>query len=57
MSYALLLWTVVAMAGDRHGQTEKRDWRVIAEFNTIELCKDAARELNVIERYRCVRSK
>jgi len=66
MTYILVIWTVVAMAGDRHYQTKAMDWRPIGEFynstdtgkNALEMCTDAARQLGLkYENYRCVRSK
>ena len=68
MTYILMIWTVVAMAGDRHYQAKAYDWRPLGEFhledgrmNKItakEMCEEAARNLGLkIEQYRCVRSK
>jgi len=66
MTYILVIWTVVAMAGDRHYQTKAMEWRSIGEFynapdagkNALEMCTDAARQLGLkYENYRCVRSK
>jgi hypothetical protein len=68
MTYILMIWTVVAMAGDRHHQAKAYDWRPIGEFHmeegrmgkktAQEMCEDAARQLGLkIENYRCVRSK
>jgi len=71
MTYILVIWTVVAMAGDRHYQAKSIDWRPIGEFHSellssgfqngktaLEMCTDAARQLGLkYENYRCVRSK
>jgi hypothetical protein len=68
MTYILMIWTVVAMAGDRHYQAKAMDWRPIGEFHleegrmnkktAQEMCEEAARQLGLkIENYRCVRSK
>jgi hypothetical protein len=66
MIYTLYLWTVVAMAGDRHYQAKAMDWRPVGEFhntsvnayNAQEKCEEAARQLGLKkENYRCVRSK
>jgi hypothetical protein len=68
MTYILMIWTVVAMAGDRHYQAKAMDWRPIGEFHleegrmnkktAREMCEEAARQLGLkIENYRCVRSK
>jgi len=68
MTYILMIWTVVAMAGDRHYQAKAMDWRPIGEFHleegrmnkktAQEMCDEAARQLGLkIENYRCVRSK
>lgn len=67
MTYILMLWTVVAMAGDRHYQDKARDWRPIGEFHDSnyppqlakEKCEAAARQLGLTsdQKYRCVRSK
>lgn len=66
MTYILMIWTVVAMAGDRHYQAKATDWRPIGEFhnthtadyNAQEKCETAARQLGLkSDQYRCVRSK
>lgn len=64
MIYTLFIWTVVAMAGDRHYQAKEHDWRPIAEFqsgageNGQTLCEQGARQLGLkVEKYRCVRTK
>lgn len=68
MIYILMIWTTVAMVGDRHGVNSRtNDWRSLGEFqvNTADprsdarqLCEDAAKQLGLkTENYRCVRSK
>ena len=63
MIYTLYLWTVVAMAGDRHLQAKAMDWRPVGEYHDFAgtgqaKCEEAARQLGLkIENYRCVRSK
>jgi hypothetical protein len=68
MTYILMLWTVVAMGGDRHYHAKAADWRPLGEFHmeegrmgkktAQEMCEDAARQLNLkTDSYRCVRSK
>jgi len=68
MTYILMIWTVVAMAGDRHAQEKAYEWRPIGEFHmeegrmnkktALEMCEEAARQLGLkSDRYRCVRSK
>jgi hypothetical protein len=71
MSYILMIWTVVAMGGDRHYQAKAYDWRPVGEFQkemgkpgpqlgktAQEMCEDSARQLGLkSENYRCVRSK
>lgn len=66
MSYVLFIWTVVAMAGDRHYQEKAIDWRPIAEFTgssyppqlAQEKCEAAAKQLGLkMPNYRCVRTK
>lgn len=67
MTYILMIWTVVAMGGDRHYQPKAMDWRPLGEFhqeirerkyNAKEMCEQAARELGLkTENYRCVRSR
>jgi hypothetical protein len=71
MTYILMIWTVVAMAGDRHMQAKALDWRPVSEFQAEmgktgsqlgktarEMCEQAAQELGLkSDRYRCVRSK
>jgi hypothetical protein len=50
--YALVLWTVVAATG---GNTFY-DWRPLASFRGQEMCKIAAKELNLTEKnYRCIK--
>ena len=65
MTYILMIWTVVAMAGDRHQQAKAHDWRPIGEFHQLEgnisaldKCESAGRQLGIkSENYRCVRSR
>jgi hypothetical protein len=64
MIYTLYLWTVIAMAGDRHYQAKEYSWKPIGEFHDStyppqlarEKCEEAARQLGLKE-YRCVRTK
>ncbi len=70
-TYILVIWTVVAAAGDRHGIVARdMDWRPIGEFHleqgrigkdyktAKEMCEDAAKELGLkAGRWRCIRSK
>ena len=53
MTYILFIWTVVAGGNS----VVARDWRPLAEFSTNAMCEDAARQLTIQERYRCVRTK
>ncbi len=65
MSYILYIWTVVALAGDRHGISKQAmDWRPIGEYVSAndtggaEKCHNAAQQLGLRpENYRCVRNK
>lgn len=67
MTYILMIWTVVAMGGDRHYQDKAHDWRPLGEFHMVdqgrtkkalEMCEDAARQLGLkTENYRCIRSR
>jgi len=70
MTYILMIWTVVAMAGDRHYQTKAMDWRPIGEFHNEnnargpglksaqQMCEDAGQYLGLkSDAYRCIRSK
>jgi hypothetical protein len=64
MTYILMIWTVVAMAGDRHAQAKAYEWRPIGEFHDFSAgtgqakCEEAARQLGLKhDRYRWVRSK
>lgn len=64
MEYALIIWTIVGMAGTNLSVTYRYDWRPIATFtstaqaNALELCKAGAAQLNIKpENYRCVRTK
>ena len=52
-TYMLFIWTVVAGGGN----FSARDWRPTTEFATKALCEEAARELNIEKRYRCVKTK
>ena len=56
-TYMLFIWTVVAASGDRFVNNTTSDWRPTTEFATLALCEEAARELNIQKRYRCVRTK
>ena len=53
MIYMLFIWTVVAGGGSYSA----RDWRPTTEFATLALCQEAAQQLNIQDRYRCVRTK
>lgn len=68
MTYILMIWTVVAMAGDRHQQAKSYDWRPLGEFHledgrmnkttAKEMCEQAAQELGLKkDAYRCVRAR
>ena len=66
MTYILVIWTVVSMAGDRHQQYKAMDWRPIGEFHNapdagkmaLQMCTEAALQLGLkYENYRCIRSK
>jgi hypothetical protein len=64
MEYALIIWTVVGMAGTNLSVSHRYDWRPIATFsstatvNAIDLCKAAALQLNIKDtNYRCVKTK
>lgn len=67
MTYILMIWTVVAMAGDRHYQSKAYDWRPIGEYHqdnwerkydAKQMCEDAARQLGLkSDNYRCIRNK
>jgi hypothetical protein len=50
--YTLVLWAAVAAAGS----TEIRDWKPIAQFNTLSACQEAAILLGAGGRYRCLKS-
>jgi len=50
--YALILWT--AVAADQY--RTYYDWRPLASFRGQEMCKAAAKELNLPEKnYRCIK--
>jgi hypothetical protein len=53
----LFIWTVVAMAGDRHMQAKALDWRALAQFETMALCEEAVRSMNLQDRHRCLKTK
>ena len=53
----LFIWTVVAMGGDRHYQVRAYDWRAMAQFETIALCEEAVRSMNIQDRHRCIKTK
>lgn len=50
MSYTLILWTVVAA-----GHNIYSDWRPVADFYQLSTCEEAAKQLNVAGRYRCLK--
>jgi hypothetical protein len=47
MIYILIIWTAVAYGS-------KYDWRPLAEFSSATKCEEAAKQLNLEKRYRCV---
>jgi hypothetical protein len=54
---ALIIWTVVGVGGDRHYQAKAYDWRPLAQFETVALCEEAVRSMNIQDRYRCLKTK
>lgn len=72
MIYILMIWTVVAAVGDRHGVNSRSyDWRPLGEFQAEtnkhgfqtgktaqQMCEDAAKQLALkTDAYRCVRAR
>jgi hypothetical protein len=53
----LFIWTAVAASGDRFDHRVNRDWRTLAQFETVVLCEEAARSMNLLDRYRCLKTK
>ena len=51
MSSILMIWTVVAGNGLSSGFM---DWRPIGEFVSAARCEEAAKQLSLGQRYRCV---
>ena len=51
----LFIWTVVAM-GDSNVRVS-RDWRQLAQFETVALCEEAVRSMNLQDRHRCLKTK
>jgi hypothetical protein len=49
----LFIWTVVAMG---HSSTA-RDWKQLAQFETIAFCEEAVRSMNLQDRHRCLKTK
>lgn len=54
--YALMIWTIVAAAGDRFSVSAP-DWRPLAVLESKQLCDAAAQELGIQTRYRCIKVK
>ena len=50
---ALIIWTVVAT----NNSYALRDWRPLAQFETVALCEEAVRSMNLQDRYRCLKTK
>jgi hypothetical protein len=53
MTYILIFWTAVA-SNARYDSNTKYDWRPLAEFSSATKCEEAAKQLNLEQRYRCV---
>jgi hypothetical protein len=53
----LFIWTVVAMGGDRHYQAKAYDWRALAQFETMALCEEAVRSMNLQDKHRCLKTR
>jgi hypothetical protein len=49
----LFIWTVVALGPG----TTARDWKQLAQFETIALCEEAVRSMNLQDRHRCLKTK
>jgi hypothetical protein len=55
MNYALMIYTIVAMAGNSADPATARDWRYLTTFPSQERCVEAAKIMGISsERYRCV---
>lgn len=50
-TFILMLWTVVAAGSAGRVYT---DWRPMGEFTSAAACVEAARQMNALDRYRCV---
>lgn len=53
----LVIWTLVGFTGTSSSVWERKDWRPIGEFATVEACDEAARQLGFPKydnRYRCL---
>ena len=58
MNFALIIYTVVAMAGSSANPATARDWRYLTTFYSAEQCQAAAKSMGITpERYRCVVAK
>jgi hypothetical protein len=53
MTYILVLWTVIATNRDY----ANKDWRPVAEFQSLVLCEQAVANLNIKDRSRCIQTK
>jgi hypothetical protein len=53
----LFIWTVVGYAGMNHSTSTKMDWRALAQFETVALCEEAVRSMNLQDRHRCLKTK
>ena len=57
-NFALMIYTIVAMAGNSADPATARDWRYLTTFYTVEQCQAAAKSMGLTpERYRCVAAK
>jgi hypothetical protein len=54
--YTLFIWTVVGTFAQPYAGAEK-DWRPLAQFESQSLCEAGARQLGIIDRFRCVKTK
>lgn len=55
MTYALVIWTVIAMSGSNAGNPAvSHDWRLLTEHRSLEKCEQAAKQLGYTKDYKCV---
>lgn len=58
MTYILVIWQVIAIAGTQFSTHPKSGWTPIGDFDSAKTCQEAARDLGMKpEEFRCLKKR